>query len=315
MGWILNKILARKLRSSWGKNDRQRCCNFVSPENIVRCNDICYGNDKKYGKWQLLDVYKPKTAKEKIPVIVSVHGGSWIYGDKDVYQFYCMNLADRGFAVVNFSYRLAPEKKFPTAIEDIDTVFQWICNNSAEYGFDTENIFAVGDSAGAHLLSVYLAALTNPDYGKNFSFISAKKRFFTINAVALNCGIYEMEIAAKVSFMMRRLLKMMLNRSTFKKDFKLLNVCKYVTKDFPPTFVMTCYGDFLKDQAPFMIAPLLLAHVDNEFHCYGDEKKSLWHVFHCDINLPEAVLCNDEECNFFKRFIKGQMSNFYKSGG
>ena len=55
-----------------------------------------------------LDVYRPKlNIKGKLPVIMSVHGGGWVYGDKDVYQWYCMNLAQRGFAVVNYSYRLA----------------------------------------------------------------------------------------------------------------------------------------------------------------------------------------------------------------
>ena len=63
-------------------------------------------------KWQKLDVYRQKDATGKLPVIVSVHGGGWVYGDKERYQFYCMDLAERGFAVVNFSYRLAPEYKF-----------------------------------------------------------------------------------------------------------------------------------------------------------------------------------------------------------
>lgn len=101
-----------------------------------------------------LDVYRPKATniEEKLPVIVSVHGGGWVYGDKEGYQYYCMSLAQRGFAVVNFSYRLAPESKFPASIIDTNLVFGWILDHAEEYGFDTENIFAVGDSAGAHML-------------------------------------------------------------------------------------------------------------------------------------------------------------------
>lgn len=53
-----------------------------------------------------------------IPVIVSVHGGGWGYGDKERYQYYCMSLAQQGFAVVNFSYRLASKYKFPAPLED-----------------------------------------------------------------------------------------------------------------------------------------------------------------------------------------------------
>lgn len=92
-----------------------------------------------------------------LPAIVSVHGG-WVYGSKEVYQFYCMSLARRGFAVVNFSYRLAPKHKFPAPLEDANAVFHWVLAHAGEYGFDPERIFAVGDSAGANILRLYSAA-------------------------------------------------------------------------------------------------------------------------------------------------------------
>ena len=59
-----------------------------------------------------------------------------------------MSLVQHGFAVVNFTYRLAPEHKFPAAIEDTNLVMQFVMEHAREYGFDTDNIFAVGDSAG-----------------------------------------------------------------------------------------------------------------------------------------------------------------------
>ena len=90
-----------------------------------------YGEDKT---WQILDVYKPKSAEGKLPVIVNVHGGGWVYGTKEVYQFYCMSLAQMGFAVVNFNYRLAPENKFPSSVEDTNSVFNWIEKNTYGQG-------------------------------------------------------------------------------------------------------------------------------------------------------------------------------------
>ena len=65
-----------------------------------------------------MDVYRPRDTDAVIPVIVSVHGGGWGYGDKERYQYYCMSLAQQGFAVVNFSYRLASKYKFPAPLED-----------------------------------------------------------------------------------------------------------------------------------------------------------------------------------------------------
>lgn len=61
-------------------------------------------------------------------------------------QFYCISLAQKGYAVTNFSYRLAPKHKHPTPFIDANTIFTWIFENANKYDFDTNNIFAVGDS-------------------------------------------------------------------------------------------------------------------------------------------------------------------------
>ena len=108
------------IRAEFAEEDNKRDAGLKTPENIVRYDDIIYGTESK---WQKLDVYCQKDATGKLPVIVSVHGGGWVYGDKERYQFYCMDLAERGFAVVNFSYRLAPEYKFPASLEDTNSVF------------------------------------------------------------------------------------------------------------------------------------------------------------------------------------------------
>ena len=120
------------VREMFGKGDAERDAGLRTPEDITRFDDIAYGSDPKY---QLLDVYRPKGAEGPLPVIISVHGGGWVYGDKEVYQFYCMSLAERGFAVVNFSYRLAPEHKFPASLEDTNSVCAWVMENAEKYGF------------------------------------------------------------------------------------------------------------------------------------------------------------------------------------
>lgn len=171
------------IRAEFAEGDNKRDAGLKTPENIVRYDDIIYGTESK---WQKLDVYRQKDATGKLPVIVSVHGGGWVYGDKERYQFYCMDLAERGFAVVNFSYRLAPEYKFPASLEDTNSVFTWVLENAETYRLDTEKLFAVGDSAGAHILSLYLDICTNPDYAGNYKFHTPEAP--QIRAVALNCG-------------------------------------------------------------------------------------------------------------------------------
>ena len=82
----------------------------------------------------------------------------------------------------------------------------------------------------------------------------------------------------------------------------MISITDHVTTDFPPTFLMTAPKDFLRDQAPVMAKRLQSLDVTFCYRFFADPEKELGHVFHCNINLPEAEICNDEECNFFKEF-------------
>ena len=305
---LRQRIGAWSIRHSFGSNDNKRDAGLSTPEDIIRFDNILYGSDEKLKKWQLLDVYRPKGRGDgqseplkKLPVIISLHGGAWVYGDKDRYQFYCMRLAQSGFAVINFSYRLAPEAKFPAALEDTEKVFDWMIANAGTYGFDTNNVFVLGDSAGAHLLTLYLSALVNPELAETFPFIKPlAQKNINIRAAALNCGKYSIEPSDS---QMKLLLSGMMPKGGTPEEIELLNAASYVTKDFPPSFVMTCYGDFLYEQAPVIMKALQTAGVECEYHCYASQEKPLVHVFHLDTRNDEAERCNTDECNFFKRLV------------
>lgn len=279
--------------------DRKRDKGLVTPDDIERYDNILYG---PHGKWNLLDVYLPKKRNGALPVIISVHGGGWVYGDKDGYQFYCMDLAKRGFAVVNYTYRLAPKYKHPSAMEDTNMVVRWVLNHGEEYGIDKEHIFMVGDSAGAHMAALYSCICTNPEYADCYEF---KVPYgFVPNAVALNCGIYSMD--APMGNMEDRLPELMgdlLGRKNVKEKMKSINPCKYVTKMFPPAYIMTSTGDFLKEQMDFMVEILEKYNIPSESKIYGDESNLLPHVFHCNIQSQEARECNDAECEFFGKHM------------
>ena len=288
-------------RKNVKKVDDIRDAGLSTPDDIVRYDDIVYGED---AKWQSLDVYRPKNMEGKqLPVIVSVHGGGWVYGDKERYQYYCMNLAQRGFAVVNFTYRLAPEYKFPSPLEDTNLVFTWVLSNAEEYGFDTSHIFAVGDSAGGHLLGLYSAICTNPKYAKEYAFKTPHG--FVPTAIALNCGKYEISLEGDLTDeQTKQLMADFLAEQGSAKELELVNVTNHLTKNYPPAFIMTSTGDTLKDQAPIMAAKLASCEVPFIYRLYGDSKNKLEHVFHCNIKSDDAKLCNDEECEFFREYCR-----------
>lgn len=277
-------------------DDDKRNAGLNTPDGIKRFDNILYGDDKDRN---VLDVYRPKDKKGKLPVIVSIHGGGWVYGDKNIMQFYCMSLAEKGFAVVNFSYRLAPEHKHPTPLEDINKVFYWIFANADKYGFDTKNIFGVGDSVGASMLGWYCNLCTDDDYAERLAIYPPKG--FLPRAVALNCGLYRLVHGEEL--LIDSLAEAYLPEGGTNDEYEDISLICHVSDDFPPCFIMTAVGDFLKCQAEPFYNLVRTLGVEAEYHCYSDEEVELTHVFHINIKLEGARKCNEDECEFFLRHM------------
>lgn len=288
---------ALRIRKEFAEGDAKRDAGLSTPESIQRFDNIRYGDD---AVWNLLDVYRPKQNKDKLPVIVIVHGGGWVYGTKEVYQFYGMSLAERGFAVVNYTYRLAPEHKFPASLEDTNAVMAWICEHADQYGLDTENVFAVGDSAGAHLLGMYCAICTDAQYAAHFPFKA--KAAYLPKGIGMNCGAYRLfdEKGSSMRAEDGDLMEDLLNSAA---ERPLVQVTEHINSSFPPAFIMSAYGDFLLAQAPLLEERYRAQGLPHVLRIYGSESKPLYHVFHCTMQEPTAKVCNDEECAFFKSLM------------
>ena len=279
----------------FAKGDKQRDAGLTTPDDVIRYDNISYGTKRK---WNLLDLYRPRNVEGLLPVIISVHGGGWVYGTKEVYQYYCMSLAQRGFAVVNFNYRLAPGGKYPAQLEDTNQVVKWVIENADKYKLDPDNIFMVGDSAGAHLLALYCSFCTNTEYAAKYSFSSPEG--FVPKAVALNCGIYSVTEAFKFqNGLLEKLAKDLLGRNFSPQRLELIEPCLHINEKFPPSYVMTSTGDFLVDQPRFIVNVFEKLGIKHVSKIYGDESNLLPHVFHCNMRSEDAQICNDDECKFF----------------
>lgn len=293
----MNHIVIRKM---FAEGDDARDAGLTVPESIVRYDNISYG---PHGTWNLLDIYRPKEAGDDLlPIIVSAHGGGWVYGDKDRYQFYCMDLARRGFAVVNFSYRLAPEDRFPAAVEDTNSVFWWLLDHAEEYHMDLDRLFTVGDSAGGQLSGQYIAMLTDPTYAALYDFPVPVGKI-RVKGAAFNCAQFQFNVEENTNP-----LSLAAMESYFGENWRqlvpLTNTLEHITSAFPPSFVMTAYYDFLREQAPPMCKLLQDLGIPHEYRLYGNEgDEHMGHVFHLNLRLEEAKLCNDEECNFFRSLM------------
>lgn len=296
-------IVSYMMRVNSKKSDEKRDAGLTYPDNVMRIEDLSYGPHKM----NVLDIYRPQNTQAKLPVIVSVHGGGWVYGDKKLYSYYCADLAKRGFVVVNFSYRLSPENKFPCHLEDTVSVFNWIKKNAHIFGIDLDYVFAVGDSAGGHILALYCAMCTNPEYAKSYDF--KPEEGMLPKAIALNCAVLDMDTIKETSGKnfgksVVMLMKDILPKGKEKEYEKLVNPIAYVNENFPPCFLMTSKEDFLREQPETFKKKLEDCAVPYEYKLYQDEKNRLGHVFHVDMRNEIGKICNDEECDYFKRMMK-----------
>lgn len=96
------------------------------------------------------DIYLPK-AKGPNAGVVLIHGGGWIAGERNDMDDFAEALAERGYAVMNIDYRLAPEYRFPAQLEDSQAAVRWFRDKADELSLDPNRIGSYGYSAGAHL--------------------------------------------------------------------------------------------------------------------------------------------------------------------
>jgi acetyl esterase/lipase len=110
--------------------------------------DIAYA---KLSPAQKLDIYWPEQGNGPFPVIVSIHGGAFMGGDKrDVQITSMLKALKHGYCVVGVNYRMSGEAKFPALVHDIKAAIRWIRANAELYLFDPNKIATWGGSAGGY---------------------------------------------------------------------------------------------------------------------------------------------------------------------
>lgn len=290
----LTKKILQKFWEECGKTDQARLAGQTPTGGLVQINDIPYIDDGMCE--HLLDIYYPEGTTEPLPVIIDIHGGGWMYGDKELNKNYALKLSSKGFLVANISYRLVGNYMFDDQLRDVLSALRWLGDNLKNYPADLDNVFLTGDSAGGHLACVSTAINLSEELraeldiepiGLDFKAVGA-----TSPAIDLTKGVNG------------RIVPVLLGKAPKKSRlYKLMCVTDLVTDDFPPFYILTSSGDMVRKHAYMLSDSLSVHHIEHKLHDFTEtlDGKKLQHVFSVTDPYSEpGDRANTEMTDFFK---------------
>lgn len=152
------------------------------PQGTVLHSNVPYNGDTL--KKHLLDIYLPPNAKDKVPLVIFVHGGGWLVNDKYADIGYMKKtvaeIISSGFALASIDYRFSTQAVFPAQIQDCNRAVSFLYDNADKYGFDKTRFAVMGFSAGGHLAS--LMGLSKNNKVKDF-YMPGSNQSFSYKAV------------------------------------------------------------------------------------------------------------------------------------
>lgn len=239
-----NDLIVKIMQVSWkfcDKSDKKRMATQTPPENVVKVKDIPYIDDgNPYHKF---DVFYPegKIAKEGLPVIIDIHGGGWMYATKDLNEYYCMELAKKGYCVFSISYRLVPDVTVNEQIKDCTEALAFIRANMKDYPANKKTVMLTGDSAGGQLALYSTILNNNPDAREIFGTVDTK---LNIKCLLLTSPVTYAKSGGWFSIYTKKMWgKDYKTKSTH--NYMDLNEIMELANDMPPTYFITSSGDTL----------------------------------------------------------------------
>lgn len=207
----------------------------------------------------------PTTA---LPVLVFFHGGGWVIGDLDTHDVLCRQIAgESGACVVAVDYRMAPEHKFPAAVDDSWAATRWVVAHAAELGIDPRRLAVGGDSAGGNLAAV--VALLARDHGAPA--IAQQMLIYPVTDVSEETRSYRdfSEGYMLTRDSMRWFKAHYLASDADAGDWRVSPLRATSLAGLPPALVITAGFDPLRDEGEAYAVRLREAGVRVDYVCYG----------------------------------------------
>ena len=286
-------------------SDQKRHAKQTPPDNVCEITDISYIDDGN--KYHLLDVYYPQRTTDTLPVIIAVHGGGWMYGDKELNKYYNLDLASRGYVVFNINYRLVPDVTVDAQLQDVAHALKWISENMGDYPCDMSNVMLTGDSAGGMLAGYSAVLLESAELREIFGVVDG------------GLDLTALWLTSPVPYMNNSGFMAMYTKLLWGSDFMDKATYPYMNFDqivdfaqLPPTYLLTSSGDTLARAQTRQVAQLL-EEKGVEYQLADYEKmdgKAQPHVFSVlDPFSNPGKTANSAALDFYQQAIENKVTN------
>ena len=221
-----------------------------------------------------MDIFSPaNTGDMGFPVIVTIHGGGLVIGDRGISRPFGRLLAHKGYLVFSLEYRLAPGADFCEELGDIAAGMDSVSLKMAEYHADPKRVFLVAESAGA-LLALYSAAMCGSERLREV--IGSHSPHMEFAALGLNCGMFYPNEKDLIGWLLSD--QIYGSRREDENFMEFMNPeHPEIINNLPPVYLSTSRGDFLNNYSIKLHLALENAGVPSHFVYYPDE--DLDHAF------------------------------------
>jgi len=281
-------------------------------DQVTVTNDISYGDAKD----EVLDLYLPKEKDSPSPLIIWVHGGAFVGGDKRDVTYFAQALAYHGYAVAAINYTRAPEAQYPTPVLQTGEAYTFLTEtyDAVAANIDTTQVFFAGDSAGAHIAAQFLILQTNDAYRESFLAAHDAEAFPLITREALKgallyCGPYSVERMVRVTNPMMKFLVSQTGWAYFgSKRFGdtpagvEANLVRHVMRGFPPSFITDGNMLTFPDHAKELAGNLKAAGVPVQALFFDGELEIVEHEFQFDLKEKAGRLALEQTLKFLSTF-------------
>lgn len=266
----------------------------------------------QYGK-NSYDLYLPKGQQGRCPLVVWVHGGSFVAGDKSSMENWGVMLAAHGYAAALVNYERAPEAVYPAQLRQITQAIRSIADWAKEHGrIDMERIAIAGDSAGAHMASQFALLHTNPAFAQRMGILSPLPSA-SLKCALLYCGPFQLEqlLQSKnrlLRFAVGKLGHCYLGTRRWRHSPLLdtLTPTNFVTSDYVPSYITDGNTLSFESHGRALAAALRQAGVEVRERYFDKEKYGeVGHGYESQLATEPAAICLKDTLEFLRIHLDG----------